>query len=53
MLAEGKEIFPWVLGVMEKEVSVVWLFFFDNDSRGFRFGYGGWSGDHEEVMLWA
>ncbi|KAH9724577.1 hypothetical protein KPL70_007535 [Citrus sinensis] len=21
----------------------------DNDSRGFRFGYGGWSGDHEEA----
>ncbi|KAH9780689.1 hypothetical protein KPL71_008173 [Citrus sinensis] len=53
MLAEGKEGFLGVLGVLEKKVSVVWLFFFDNDSRGFWFGYGGWSGDHEKVMLWA
>ena len=29
----SKEGFPGVLGVLEKEVSVVWLFFFDNDSR--------------------
>ncbi|KAH9734792.1 hypothetical protein KPL71_017508 [Citrus sinensis] len=51
MLVEGKEGFPGVLGVLEKEVSVVRLFFFDNDSRGLWFGYGGWSGDHEKAYV--
>ena len=51
MLAEGKEVFLWVLWVLVKEVSVVWSFFFNDDTSGLRFRYGRWSGDHEEVML--
>ena len=51
MLAERKEFFPWVLGVLEKEVSVVGSFFFNDDASGLRFRYGRWSGYHDEVML--
>ena len=53
VLAERKEFFPRVLGVLEEKVSVIWLFFFDEDSCGFGFGSGGWSRDYDEVMLWA
>ena len=52
VLAERKKFFPRVLRILEEEVSVVWLFFFDKDSCGFGFGSGGWSRDHDEVRLW-
>ena len=51
VLAERKKFFPRVLRILKEEVSVVWLFFFDEDSYGFWFGSGGWSKDHDEVML--
>ena len=53
MLAERKKFFPRVLIILEEEVSVVWLFFFDKDACGWWLGSGRGSRDHDEVMLWA
>ena len=53
VLAQREKSIPWVLGILEQEISVVWFFFFDDDTGRLWFGYGGWSGDHEEVMLWT
>ena len=51
MLAERKEFFPRVLGVLEKKVSVVGSFFINDDAGALRLKYGRWSGYDDEVIL--
>ena len=53
VLAQREKCIPWVLGILEQEITVIWFFFFDDDTCGLGFGYGGWSGDHEVVMLYS